>query len=91
MLCLTIALVVLGPQRLPEVARRVGRWAGAAKSFIHRISAELESEMNSAELRGHIAEAGQQLRDQVAAVQLGGSHESSTSTRESMREEPTKS
>ena len=31
-----VALVVIGPERLPKVARTVGLWAGKARYFIWR-------------------------------------------------------
>ncbi|MGA2187474.1 MAG: Sec-independent protein translocase protein TatB, partial [Steroidobacteraceae bacterium] len=37
-----IALVVLGPERLPKVARRVGNWMGRARSMARQLSEQLE-------------------------------------------------
>ena len=36
-LCFVVALVVLGPEKLPKVARTVGRWAGQARGYATRI------------------------------------------------------
>lgn len=46
-----IALIVLGPERLPVVARKVGFWAGRAKMYMSSLTSDLEREVNTAELR----------------------------------------
>lgn len=40
-----IALLVVGPERLPGLARDVGRWAGKIKRFINNTRRELEQEL----------------------------------------------
>ncbi len=45
-----IALVVLGPERLPKVARKVGNWMGRARLMARQLSEQLEREVNAEEL-----------------------------------------
>jgi sec-independent protein translocase protein TatB len=45
-----IALVVLGPERLPKVARQVGSWMGRARAMARQLSEQLEREVNADEL-----------------------------------------
>lgn len=45
-----IALIVLGPKRLPEVARTAGRWAGQLRRFIADVKLDLDREIHSEEL-----------------------------------------
>ena len=45
-----IALVVLGPERLPKVARQVGNWMGRARVMARQLSEQLEREVNAEEL-----------------------------------------
>jgi len=45
-----IALVVLGPERLPKVARQVGNWMGRARVMARQLSDQLEREVNAEEL-----------------------------------------
>jgi sec-independent protein translocase protein TatB len=45
-----IALVVLGPERLPKVARQVGNWMGRARVMARQLSDQLEREVSAEEL-----------------------------------------
>src|ERR1700677_2801542 len=45
-----IALVVLGPERLPKVARQVGNWMGRARLMARQLSEQLEREVNAEDL-----------------------------------------
>ena len=45
-----IALIVLGPERLPKVARQVGNWMGRARSMARQLSEQLEREVSAEEL-----------------------------------------
>lgn len=46
-----IALVVLGPERLPKVARQVGNWMGRARVMARQLSEQLEREVMAEELQ----------------------------------------
>ena len=48
--CFVIALVVLGPKRMPELARKVGKWVGKARSMARQFREQLEAEVNLEEL-----------------------------------------
>lgn len=45
-----IALIVLGPKRLPEVARTAGRWMGQLRRFIADVKLDLDREIHAGEL-----------------------------------------
>ncbi len=40
-----IALVVVGPERLPEVARKLGRWIGSGKRMVADMKRQIEDEV----------------------------------------------
>lgn len=61
LLCGVIALLVIGPERLPEAARTVGRWAGRARKFTRQISEEFEREVELKEMRQRIEEEKEKL------------------------------
>ncbi|HWU68482.1 MAG TPA: Sec-independent protein translocase protein TatB [Stenotrophobium sp.] len=63
MLCLVVALVVLGPERLPVVVRTLGRWTGMAKTYMRNLSAELERETQMTELRKQLDDAKRALSE----------------------------
>jgi sec-independent protein translocase protein TatB len=50
-LIMVIALIVLGPERLPEVARTVGRWVGKARGMVRTVKAEIDRELAAEELQ----------------------------------------
>ncbi|PWQ95733.1 Sec-independent protein translocase protein TatB [Leucothrix arctica] len=50
-----IALLVIGPERLPGVAKTIGTWVGKAKAFINTTKADLEREINASEMRDLLA------------------------------------
>lgn len=50
-----IALLVIGPERLPGVAKTLGTWVGKAKAFINSTKADLEREINASEMRDLLA------------------------------------
>ncbi len=45
-----VALIVLGPQRLPEVARGAGRWAARVRRFIDSVKHDMDSAIKDDEL-----------------------------------------
>jgi sec-independent protein translocase protein TatB len=45
-----VALIVLGPKRLPEVARAAGRWAARLRRFIDDTRREIDREIKDADL-----------------------------------------
>jgi len=46
-----LALVVLGPEKLPRVAAQVGRWIGRARGMARQFREQLEEEVNLEEAR----------------------------------------
>ena len=63
-----LALVVLGPKRLPELARKIGRWTAELRAAAREISRGLESEVADLkavgeELKAPLEELKQPLKD----------------------------
>lgn len=69
LLCFVVALVVLGPQKLPAVARTLGRWTGRARSYVRTLSAELERETGEVgAVRRDIADTARAFREETQAA-----------------------
>lgn len=60
-----IALIVLGPERLPKAARTVGQWVGKAKQSFNSIKTEIDRELKVQELQQQIEEQKRILEEQV--------------------------
>lgn len=48
---MVVALVVIGPDRLPGVARTMGKWVGGMQRYINRVKMDINSSMELDELR----------------------------------------
>jgi sec-independent protein translocase protein TatB len=46
-----IALLVIGPERLPKAARIAGWWLGKARTTIASVKAEIKQELHAEEMR----------------------------------------
>ncbi|MBY0577826.1 MAG: Sec-independent protein translocase protein TatB [Burkholderiales bacterium] len=46
-----VALVVIGPERLPRVARTVGLLVGRAQRYVHDVKVEIQREANLEEIQ----------------------------------------
>ena len=44
-LILGIALLVLGPEKLPKLASQIGRWAGRARAMARQLRQQLDDEV----------------------------------------------
>lgn len=50
LLILGLALLVLGPEKLPALAEKVGRWTGRARAMARQLRTQLEHEVTMEEL-----------------------------------------
>lgn len=75
-----IALIVLGPNRLPEIARKVGGWTRELRAAAREITAGLEAEVKDLkdvkkDLRIPLDEVKKpftEIRDEVSEIGKGG-------------------
>lgn len=68
-LCFVVALIVLGPERLPAVARAFGRWTGMARTYLRNLSTELERETQTAGLKQQLMDARQTFEQEAKGAQ----------------------
>jgi len=46
-----VALLVVGPERLPKLARTLGLWVGKARKMVASVKADVERELRAEELK----------------------------------------
>lgn len=61
-----VALIVIGPERLPKVARTVGAWIGRLNRYTAQIKADIDREMHLDELRS----AQQSMQESVQKYEI---------------------
>jgi len=66
-----IALVVLGPQKLPKLAQQVGRWVGRARAMARQFREQLEDEVQLAETKKATAKESARAEQDAASAQAG--------------------
>ncbi|MCA0197227.1 MAG: Sec-independent protein translocase protein TatB [Proteobacteria bacterium] len=89
LLIAVVALVVLGPERLPKAARFAGLWVRRARAQWYSVRAELERELEAEELKRGMAQtrtafeqAQARLRDDFGQAQDALRDEAETATRQ---------
>ena len=60
-----IALIVIGPERLPKVARTVGHLLGRAQRYVNEVKSDIQKEMDLKE----IGDIKHQMEDAARSVQ----------------------
>ncbi|MEM9605368.1 MAG: Sec-independent protein translocase protein TatB [Pseudomonadota bacterium] len=78
-----VSMLVVGPERLPEVARNVGKWVGKARRYVANVRRDFESELNNSDLRDLLGEQEAQIKELRGLVDqtkrdIGGSVDSLT-------------
>ena len=48
---MVVALIVIGPERLPKVARTLGHLWGRAQRYVNSVKSDIERDMNIEEIR----------------------------------------
>ncbi|MFV0371775.1 MAG: Sec-independent protein translocase protein TatB [Azonexus sp.] len=92
-----VALVVIGPERLPKVARTVGHLLGRAQRYVNDVKADINREMQLDELRKLQAQVNESARSLETSMrqEIGSLQESietplqeATASLRSLGEEP---
>jgi sec-independent protein translocase protein TatB len=67
-----VALVVLGPERLPKAARFAGLWVRRARAQWYAVKGELERELAAEDLKRSLQETQAAMREAQAALRDAG-------------------
>ena len=62
LICAIVALLVLGPERLPGAVRTVGRWVGRARHTVNHFTEQIDREIRAEELKRRLDEELRELR-----------------------------
>lgn len=49
-----ITLIIVGPEKMPEIARTVGKYIGKAKKFVANIQTDIGEELEADKLKAHL-------------------------------------
>lgn len=74
-----VALIVLGPERLPKVARFVGEWVGKVQRMAAGVKSELAAQADYAELskiKQDVEQTAQEIREDLRDFERQIRHES---------------
>jgi sec-independent protein translocase protein TatB len=67
-----VALLVLGPERLPKAARFAGLWVRRARAQWHSVKSELERDLAAEDLRRSLHDTQAAMREAQAALREAG-------------------
>ena len=62
----TISLLVIGPEKLPRVARTVGLWVGKARGMVRTVKYEIDEQVRAEELKQSLETANNVLKKTVS-------------------------
>ncbi len=65
-----IALLVLGPEKLPEAARFAGKWYAKIKRMISSVQTDIDRELRMSELREQMQQEMQRIQELEQKMQL---------------------
>ena len=62
-LIMVVALLVVGPERLPGLARQAGLWIGKARRFVNSVRSDIEREIRSEELKNMLNQQQSEIQE----------------------------
>lgn len=74
-LILGLALLVLGPEKLPGLAEKIGRWTGRARSMARQLRTQLEQEVTLEEMaKSRPMQSGPAKQPEAATAESSTEH-----------------
>lgn len=70
LLVMVLALLVLGPERLPKAMQTFGRWAGKAKRTVTNFNHQVNRELELDEMKKKLAEHEEMIKRQAEGTDL---------------------
>ncbi len=66
-----VALLVVGPERLPEMARKAGLYIGKVRRFVTNVRSDIEREFRTVDLEKMLNEQKTQIQELKSVVESG--------------------
>ena len=63
LLCAVVALIVLGPERMPVAVRSVAKWIGTIRATLHAVKNEFEHELELDKLKQELQQTSDQAQE----------------------------
>ena len=63
-----VALIVIGPERLPKVARQAGAWMGKLRRYVDDVKSDINRQMELTELRNLKSQLTDAAKDVEASI-----------------------
>lgn len=63
MVVMVVALLVVGPERLPGLARKVGGWVGNARRYLRSVQSDIRREFHADEMRQMLDKQQGEIRE----------------------------
>lgn len=63
-----VALVVVGPERLPKLAYTAGKWLSKGRRMVQQVKLEIDKEIKAEELKRVLAEQQQKLKNPIEEI-----------------------
>ena len=60
-----IGLIVIGPERLPRVAREIGVWVGRLRRYVAQVKADIDREIRADELKELVNKPAREIKDAI--------------------------
>lgn len=74
MVLAVVALVVIGPERLPKVAKQTGQWMGKLRRYVDDVKSDVNRQMELSELRSlktEVTDAARELQTSMQSTIAG--------------------
>jgi sec-independent protein translocase protein TatB len=81
-----VALVVLGPERLPKVAKQAGAWMGKLRRYVDDVKSDINRQMELAELRNlksQLTDAAKDIESSISST-VSDAHSSFNEVQQSL-------
>lgn len=83
-----VALLVIGPERLPKVARLAGFWLGKTRAMVANVKAEISAELQAEEMRQLLQEHANSEELRQMQDELNNLRQTLNASPESLLQEP---